>query len=81
MNQFLEMSMMTIRQKGSQLLRTKNLPVIICSNLSPREAYKNVSDATLTGFLARLTVVELDVALFPVLDAIAACHGCSAEVE
>lgn len=77
MNQFLEMGVMTIRQKGSQMLRKNNIPVVICSNLSPRDAYKNVSDATMDGFRARLTVVELLSPLFPILEEIAACHGFS----
>lgn len=76
MNQFLEMTAMTIRQKGSQVFRSKNIPVVICSNLRPRDAYKNVSDATMDGFMARLTVVELTVELFPVLAAISEVHGC-----
>jgi len=75
MNQFLEMGVMTVRKKGSQALRTKNIPVIICSNYSPSLAYGKMSPQSLVGFLTRLEVVELTVPLFPVIDAIMECHA------
>jgi len=77
MNKFLEMSVMNMKVKGSQILRTKNMPVIIGSNLMPHEAYHRVhetdrgADSTLgpilAGFAARVEVVQLTEPLFMML--------------
>lgn len=59
MNAFLQGGEMCLRRKGSQFIKTQNLPVIILSNYSPREAYSRVSDVALEAFLSRVLVVEL----------------------
>lgn len=75
MNQFLEMGVMTLRKKGSQYLRTKNLPVVILSNHPLSGCYKNVMPQSLAPMEARLEMVELYSPIFPVLEEILACHG------
>lgn len=60
LNNFLDGSRTTLRAKGFQIQKTKNIPVIILSNYSPFHAYK--TDAALEKLdtlLARLKVVEL----------------------
>lgn len=64
MNAFLQGDTMSIRKKGSQYLKAKNLPTIILSNYSPREAYSKVTDEKLDTFLVRVEVVELTAPLF-----------------
>jgi len=50
---FLQGGPCAIRQKGSQSMKTKNLPVIICSNFSPEECF---SGKDLEAMLIRLQV-------------------------
>lgn len=64
MNLFLQGDSMTLRKKGSQYLKKLNLPVIILSNYSPREAYSKVDDFKLDTFLVRLEVIELVAPVF-----------------
>lgn len=68
MNQFLQGGFMTLRKKGTQAVKRANLPCVILSNHSPREAYSNVSEAALDAFLARLEVVELCSPIFGLLE-------------
>lgn len=75
MNTFLEGAPMTIPKKGSQYAKTKNFPVIICSNLCPTQCYRNIAihqPMVLDALLSRLTVVRLDkdTTLFPMVDAL-----------
>lgn len=51
-----------LRRKGSQVVKKKNLPIIILSNFSPREAYHKVAETQpgiLAPFVSRLWVVVL----------------------
>lgn len=59
MNMWLQGLWMTLRQKGAQVIRSRNVPTIICSNYSPREVYHNVSDEKLETFLERLEVINV----------------------
>jgi len=61
MNEFLQGSRMTLRKKGSQHLKVKNMPVIILSNYSLGECYpKAAIDGRLTTLEARLLCVSVD---------------------
>ncbi|QDJ95277.1 replication-associated protein [Capybara virus 35_cap1_1079] len=61
MNQFLQGSPMTIRKKGSQSMKYKNLPVVILSNYSLNECYpKAANDGRLDTLMCRLDFVEVD---------------------
>lgn len=61
MNLFLQGAVMNIRKKGSQYMKTKNLPVIILSNYSIGDCYpKARDDGRLDTLLSRLTIVEVD---------------------
>lgn len=50
---------MTIRKKGSQGVKKKNLPLIILSNYTPKECYSKSSDYALAPLLVRFQVVNL----------------------
>lgn len=61
MNLFLQGAHMSIRKKGSQYLKTKNLPVIILSNYSLGDCYpKARDDGRLETLQSRLEIVEVD---------------------
>lgn len=61
MNEFLQGSRMTLRKKGSQHLKVKNMPVIILSNYSLGECYpKAAMDGRLTTLEARLLCVSVE---------------------
>lgn len=61
MNQFLQGSPMTIRKKGSQSMKYKNLPVVILSNYALNDCYpKAANDGRLDTLLCRLEIVEVD---------------------
>jgi len=64
MNQFLQGGEMCLKKKGSQYLKTKNLPVIILSNFSPIQSYSKVQAISLLAFEARLKVIELTEPIF-----------------
>lgn len=72
LNQFLDGQTMTMRKKGSQYLKTKNIPTIILSNYVPRDCYEGIKKAEaeamekgytipdkLESLMARLQVVEV----------------------
>lgn len=59
MNQFLDGSQNQLKQKGTYFCKRKNLPVIICSNLSPEECFPKAPKNIMKAFLSRLLVVEL----------------------
>jgi len=59
MNKWLEGAPQTIQVRGGTFLKKKNFPTIICSNLSPLEAYHNSKGAVLDAFLCRLELVEI----------------------
>jgi len=61
MNEFRQGSKMTLRKKGSQYLKSKNIPVIILSNYSLSECYpKAANDGRLSTLEARLKVVQVE---------------------
>jgi len=61
LNSFLEGTRVPLSQKGvTGVMKTKNIPVIICSNKSPREVYHHVNDKSplvLDAFEARLEII------------------------
>jgi len=72
LNQFLDGQTMTMRKKGSQYLKTKNIPTMILSNYAPRDCYEGIKKAEaeaaekgytipdkLESLMARLSVVEV----------------------
>lgn len=62
MNSFLDGQELSIRKKGLQAVKTKNLPVIVLSNFSPNQAYQQASTKGSTAFqafLTRLCIVNL----------------------
>lgn len=60
LNQWSDGQVMSVRKKGSQSLKTKNLPLIICSNFSIREAYSKSDDAHLEALQTRFLSVRCD---------------------
>jgi len=61
LNQFLQGSNMPIRKKGSQGMKSKNLPVVILSNYALSECYvKAANDGRLNTLECRLEIVEID---------------------
>lgn len=64
MNCFLQGGPMTLGRKGSQFLKTVNVPVIILSNCRLDELYRNCPVLAKDAFAARLEVCELDAPLF-----------------
>ena len=59
LNQFLDGSTMTLRQKGSQFIKKKNIPTIIVSNYSLRECYMKVPDEKLETLERRLVIINV----------------------
>lgn len=59
MNSFLDGSPLMLRKKGSQYLKTDNLPVMICSNYSLTDAYKNLDADYLESLQSRLLTVYI----------------------
>jgi len=52
---------MPIRKKGSQGMKSKNLPVVILSNYALSECYvKAANDGRLNTLECRLEIVEID---------------------
>lgn len=60
MNSFLDGSKTYLRQKGRQILKTDNVPVIICSNYTLEQNYPKLFEAAkLEPLLSRVEVVEV----------------------
>lgn len=59
MNMFLDGSVMPLKQKGKQVVKEKNLPVIVLSNYSLRDAYHRCEDTRLETLERRFEIVEL----------------------
>lgn len=59
LNQWLQGSPMPIRKKGSQSIKTDNLPVIILSNYSIEECYSKASHDKIESLKARLEIVSV----------------------
>lgn len=59
MNQFVQGSNMTLRKKGTQIEKRKNLPVIVLSNYKPEDVYRNVPAAGISALLERFLVISV----------------------
>lgn len=59
MNQLLEGVEMRLKIKGAQVVKRKNLPMIIASNFPPGTAYSGISEERLSSFRARILEVKL----------------------
>lgn len=60
LNRWLDGQNMSIRQKGRQCMKLKNLPVIIVSNFPPHIVYRNKFEkGELEPFTSRVVVVEI----------------------
>jgi len=60
-NRWLDGQVMSLRKKGSQGMKTKILPFIICSNYPPERVYHKVyGRGELEPFLSRLLVVHVE---------------------
>lgn len=59
LNLFLQGNTMTLRKKGAQILKLKNIPVIILSNFSIDNAYGKVMADRLESLQCRLEIVEI----------------------
>lgn len=65
LNKWLDGQRFNIRIKGGQMMKTKNIPVLILSNHSPADCYRNSNTRTVfEALLTRLIVVELNTPLF-----------------
>jgi len=68
LNQFLDGSIMTIRKKGRQYLKKRNLPCIILSNYAIDECYESAVEknpVALDSLKARLLQVQITLELVP----------------
>ncbi len=71
MNAFVQGAPKTLRIKGGQVMKRKNLPVIILSNFSPAACYRNVAESNpvvMESFVRRFKVVEVTDNLFTLLN-------------
>jgi len=60
LNNFIQGGIMSIRKKGSQYLKMKNIPTVILSNFTPAEAYINANKSVgFEALLTRLVVVQI----------------------
>lgn len=57
MNQLLDGQVLPLKQKGRQVVKRDNLPVVILSNYSPDECYGKTDPSRKATFLSRLHVV------------------------
>lgn len=58
-NSFVEGSNMQLEIKGAQVTKEKNVPVIVLSNFTPRDCWKNVPQVQIDAIYNRFEVVEL----------------------
>lgn len=59
LNAFVEGAPFAVKKKGYQGMKHTNPPVLVTSNMSPREAYPKLSNALLETVLARFYVLHL----------------------
>ena len=60
LNSLAEGRLMSLPRRGtSPILKTRNVPVIICSNLSPYEVYSKCTPVSLDAIIARFKIVYL----------------------
>lgn len=70
---FLQGGPCTLRKKGSQYLKTDNIPVILTSNIHPTELFPNLMSrdpSLLQPLLARIDVIRLNNDVSPLVDAL-----------
>jgi len=58
MNKFIDGQVCPLRQKGRQTVKKRNLPVIVLSNLTLREAYPNVAESIFATIDRRFTQIQ-----------------------
>jgi len=58
LKQVLDGQVCRLPQRYFPLMKTRNIPVIMMSNYSPRDAFKNLPDVAMDAFLRRLYVVD-----------------------
>jgi len=63
MNEFVDGTYVQLRKKGSQVLKRKNLPVIVCSNYSIRENYPHVDETAYDALARRFLEVKIETPL------------------
>jgi hypothetical protein len=74
MNSFVDGSTLTLRKKGGQVIKKKNLPVIVCSNYSIGDCYHDARDKNSEGLLGLMDRFETIyypqgfVKLYPVIE-------------
>lgn len=62
LNQFIDGSFMTVRKKGLQTFKAKNLPVLFLSNFTPQQAFSQAASkgsVAFDAFLTRIRVVHV----------------------
>ena len=64
LNEFVQGSPMNLRVKGGTVQKKTNLPVIVLSNLHPRECYPNVPQVKMNALLSRFEVLKLEEPCF-----------------
>lgn len=69
LNSWLDGTRVALRRKGiAPILKTQNIPTIICSNFKPHEVYENAKPVVLEALEGRLEVVEVaEMDIFPLL--------------
>lgn len=60
LNQLLQGGPMTLRKKGSQVLKKKNIPIMIFSNFSVEKCYSHAPQVAIDALKERLEVIEWD---------------------
>lgn len=60
LNQFLQGAPMTLRRKGSQVMKRKNVPVMIFSNFSLEQCYTHAPQVAIDALKERLEIIEWD---------------------
>lgn len=59
LNSFLDGSVVTLRKKGGQIMKKKNIPVIICSNYAVYEVFHKANPVALNALRSRLKEVHV----------------------
>lgn len=74
MNSFLDGQPMRLKIKGGQYYKKKNVPVLIVSNYSPQQVYKNITPILCDAFTSRLTVIDTNKLELDEIDSIITCY-------
>jgi len=59
MKMLLDGQTMTLPQRYHAFSKTKNIPIICCSNFDPVDVYHNLNSINLDAFLSRLHIIEV----------------------